>query len=83
MSADLARSTGLTGVVRSILLADLAAWAPAESQHDLRRLHVHLTQALPALLTFAVALDDVQQEMRRLLGANGSPRRRFSLRTFE
>ena len=53
------------------LLADLAALAPAESQHDLRRLHAHLTQALPALLTFAIALDAVQQEMEHVWGAAG------------
>jgi hypothetical protein len=53
------------------LLADLAEAAPTPAQADLRRLHQHLTQALPALLTFARALDDVQQEMGRVLGPAG------------
>jgi len=53
------------------LLAELADTAPAESQRDLRHLHQHLRQALPALLTFAVALDGIQQEMERVLGAAG------------
>jgi hypothetical protein len=53
------------------LLAALAAAAPPETQPDLRRLHQHLIQALPALLTFAAALDTVQQEIGRGLGAAG------------
>jgi hypothetical protein len=55
------------------LLADLAVGGPPDpdTQRDLQRLQQHLVQALPALLTFAVALDPVQQEMGRVLGAAG------------
>jgi hypothetical protein len=64
-----ARQAELTALLA--LLADLAATAPTANQADLRRLHQHLTHALPALLTFAVALDAVQQETERVLGTAG------------
>jgi hypothetical protein len=53
------------------LLADLAGGRPPAPQRDLQRLHQHLVPALPALLTFAVALDVVQQERGRVLAAAG------------
>src|SRR5947208_13653685 len=45
------------------LLAELGDAAPPDARSDLRRLQQHITQVLPALLMFAAALDDVQQEM--------------------
>jgi hypothetical protein len=50
------------------LLADLAAAAPAPAQAELRGLRRHLAEALPGLLSFAAALDPVQQELTALLG---------------
>jgi len=64
-----ARHAELTALLA--LLAELSDAAPAAAQADLRRLHTHLTAALPALLTFAAALDGVQQQMERVLGAAG------------
>jgi hypothetical protein len=53
------------------LLAEVGDAAPAATQPHLRHLQQYLTQALPALLSFAVALDGVQQEGARGLGAAG------------
>jgi hypothetical protein len=55
------------------LLAEGGDAAPAATQPHLRHLRQSLTQARPALLTFAVALDGVQQEIARgrVLGATG------------
>ncbi len=65
--ASTAREAELRAVLA--LLADLAAAAPPAAAPELRRLHHHVEAALPALLTFARALDPVQQEMAQHLGA--------------
>jgi len=53
------------------LLAEMGETAPAASQQDLRRLHTHLTKALPALLMFSGPLDDVQRAAGHVLGGPG------------
>jgi hypothetical protein len=52
------------------LLAMVAEAAPAAAQADLWRLHRHLVEALPGLLTFASTLDPVQQAATATLGAD-------------
>ena len=52
-----------------MLLAELAEAAPAHQQEELLRLHQQLRLALPGLLSFSTALEEVQQQALRLLGA--------------
>lgn len=53
------------------LLAEVAVIAPAAVRGDLERLHAHVVQALPGLLTFAAGLEPVEREVAAVLGAHG------------
>jgi len=53
------------------LLAELAATAPTSQRAQVQRLHRHLRIARPGLLAFVPALDAVQQEAARAIGADG------------
>jgi hypothetical protein len=50
------------------LLTDLSQTAPAAMQPDLARLHAHLSQALPGLLTMAEGLDPLHHDLGCRLG---------------
>lgn len=54
-----------------VLLADLAATAPAGSRTELTRLHRHINAALPGLLAFAAPLDPVHRDVASVLGDAG------------
>ena len=52
-----------------VLLAEVAATAPAAQQQEISRLHTTLTAALPDLLTFAAPVAQVQADLQALLPA--------------
>jgi hypothetical protein len=53
------------------LLAEVGATAPVGLREQLQRLHRHLATARPGLLAFVPALDAVQQDVARAIGADG------------
>lgn len=61
-----ARRADLDTVVE--LLAEVAMTAPAALHADLIRLHAHVTQALPGLLTVAADLEPIQRQVEAVLG---------------
>lgn len=50
------------------LLAELAQNAPVAQRHHIEQLHSHLVKRLPLLLTFGAPLDQVQHDLRWVLG---------------